>query len=92
MNTADAITARAIWCKTSTSPAVFSRDERAIAAMQEITRLEDAIASLQAEIRNIEHRDDIPRHQMTMRENMKIGWAATDLASTRAELQTILKE
>lgn len=79
-----------IWSKTNT--AVFSREERAVAAMREITRLEDAIASLQAEIRNIEHRDDIPRHQMTMRENMQIGWAVTDLASTRAELQTILKE
>ena len=79
-----------IWSKTNT--AVFSREERAVAAMREITRLEDAITSLRSEIRNIEHRDDIPRHQMTMRENMQIGWAVTDLASTRAELQTILKE
>lgn len=79
-----------IWSKTNT--AVFSREERAVAAMREITRLEDAITSLWSEIRNIEHRDDIPRHQMTMRENMQIGWAVTDLDSTRAELQTILKE
>jgi hypothetical protein len=83
-------TAAHIWSKTNT--AVFSRDERAAAAMREITRLEDAIASLRAEIRNIEHRDDIPRWQMTGRQNMQIEWATTDLASTRAELQTILKE
>ena len=61
-------------------------------AVIEISRLESAIAGWQHEIDTIEYRDDIPRHQMTMRQNMQIGWAKTELQTARAALDNILKE
>lgn len=61
-------------------------------AVLEISRLETAIAGWQYEIDTMEYRDDIPRHQMTLRQKIQIGWAKTELQTARAALQNILKE
>ena len=57
-----------------------------------IARLEADIAGWQHEIDTMEYRDDIPRHQMIMRQNMQIRWAKTELQTARAVLEKILKE
>ena len=61
-------------------------------AVMEISHLESAIAGWQHEIDTMKYRDDIPRHQMIMRQNMQIGWAKTELQTARAALEKILKE
>ena len=61
-------------------------------AVMEISRLESAIAGWQHEIDTMKYRDDIPRHQMIMRQNMQIGWAKTELQTARAALENFLKE
>ena len=80
----DVTTAAHVWGKQ----APLTHDS----AVMEIARLEAAIAGWKHEIDTLPHHDDIPRHQMVMRQNMQIGWANTELQTARAALQEFLKE
>lgn len=80
-------TAAHIWRRPKTG----TREQQAIAAMREITRLELVLDKAVVALGAIEYRDDIPMYQMNRYETLKLDFAKNDLAAARAELQTILK-
>lgn len=80
-----------IWQPRAT--ANFTRDQRAIAAMREITRLEIFIEEIQAQLsRHIRLKDTRRNWRVFIPKVLQRNWATSDLASTRADLQTILQE
>ncbi len=81
-------TALHIWRRPQTG----TREQRAIAAMREVTRLEFVLDEAVKTLGAIEYRDDLPRYQMNRYENLKLEFANTDLTATRAALQEFLKE
>lgn len=80
-------TAAHIWRRPQTG----NREQRAIAAMREVTRLEFVLDEAVMALGAIEYRDDIPRYQMNRYETLKLEFANTDLAAARAALQEFLK-
>jgi hypothetical protein len=81
-------TALNVWAR----PVTGTREQRAIAAMREVTRLELCLAARVNDLAKIRYRDDIPPDQMNRVEKLRIEFATTDLATARAALQNILKE
>lgn len=73
-------------------PQTGTREQRSIAAMREITRLEFVRDAAVKALSSIEYWDDIPHHQMNRCEILKLEFAETDLTAARAALHNILKE
>ena len=88
-----ALAARDVWKRTSSSPRVFSKQERADAAVIEIARLEAAIADFEKAIRDARAAwPEVSNYRLNSTSYLRIEWARADLESTKADLEKILKE